>query len=233
MQTGQDMVRLASAHVGEQYVLGVLVPKDLPTWTGPWDCSEFASWLVFQVGTILYGCDRDRGDPSTADAFTGYWHRDAIGLGQIISIETAASTPGAAILRIPQAGATGHIVVSDGNGGTVEAHSSRDGIIQSVVSGRRWDMGILVPGINYEQGSLIPISPPPTTVYRLTIPMMIGDQVRQIQQALKSAGCDPGVMDGQFGPHTHAAVVAFQLLHGLLPDGEVGPTTAAELGLQL
>jgi peptidoglycan hydrolase-like protein with peptidoglycan-binding domain len=63
--------------------------------------------------------------------------------------------------------------------------------------------------------------------------MMTGDPVRLIQQALKSAGCDPGVIDGEFGPHTHAAVVAFQLLHALVPDGEVGPKTAAELGVQL
>src|SRR5712692_7871246 len=117
--TGQKLLQVARQHVGEKYIFGVLVPKNNAGWTGAWDCAEFASWLIFQASATLYGCDRDFGDPATADAFTGYWDRDAKSLGQIISIEHAARTPGAAVLRIPQIGATGHIVISDGVGGTV------------------------------------------------------------------------------------------------------------------
>jgi putative peptidoglycan binding protein len=231
--TGERILQIARAHVGQKYVLGVLVPKNNPNWRGPWDCSEFASWVVFQTATTLYGCDRDNGDPASADAFTGYWERDARSLGQCIPIEEAARAPGATVLRIPQPGATGHIVISDGRGGTVEAHSSKDGVIQSTLAYRRWDTGILVPGIAYTQGSHFPVPPPNTVIYRLTLPMMTGDKIRQIQQALGAAGFDPGPLDGEFGPHTHAAVVAFQLSHGLLPDGEVGPQTAVALGVQL
>ncbi len=227
--TGQKVLEVARKHVGENYVLGVLVPKNNAGWTGAWDCAEFASWLIFQASAILYGCDRDFGDPATADAFTGYWDRDAKSLGQIISIEHAARTPGAAVLRIPQIGATGHIVISDGVGGTVEAHSPRDGVIQSALDNRRWDMGILVPGIVYTQGSVVPVPAPGGVIYRLATPMMTGEKVQEIQQALKAAGFDPGVIDGEFGPHTHAAVVAFQLSRGLIADGEVGPQTAAAL----
>jgi len=230
---GEKVLQIARQHVGEKYVLGVLVPKNNAGWTGPWDCAEFASWAIFQAAATLYGCDRDFGDPATADAFTGYWERDAKSLGQVISIEQAARTPGAAVLRVPQVGAIGHIVISDGLGGTVEAHSSKDGVIESVLANRRWDMGILVPGIAYTQGSDVPVPPPNTVIYRLTLPMMTGDKVRQIQQALEAAGFNPGPIDGEFGPHTHAAVVAFQLSNGLLPDGEVGPQTAAALGVQL
>jgi len=57
--------------------------------------------------------------------------------------------------------------------------------------------------------------------------------VRQIQQALKEAGFHPGKIDAIFGPMTHAAVVAFQISHRLVPDGEVGKQTARVLGVVL
>ncbi len=233
LASGERLLQLARQHVGEKYVLGALAPKNNADWKGPWDCAEFASWLTYQTAATLYGCDRDFGDPATADAFTGFWERDAKTSGQIVSIEQAGRTPGAFVLRVPQPGAIGHIVISDGAGGTVEAHSSKDGVIQSVVGGRRWDMGVLVPAITYTQGSAVPISPPSTVIYRLTAPLMTGDKVKEIQQKLKAAGFDPGSIDGEFGPHTHAAVVAFQLSLGMLPDGEVGPQTASALGIAL
>ena len=74
---GNALVQLACKLVGEKYVLGAFAPKDNPGWTGPWDCAEFASWLVFQIAARLYGCRRDFGDPATADAYTGYWAHDA------------------------------------------------------------------------------------------------------------------------------------------------------------
>jgi hypothetical protein len=226
-------LELARLHLNEKYVLGVLVPKNNQNWKGPWDCAEFASWLVFQSAGLLYGCNRDYGDPATADAYTGDWQKDATTHGQIVSLEQAARTAGAAVLRVPQPGATGHVVISDGSGGTVEAHSSKEGVITSTLDGRRWDMGILVPGITYSEGPAVPVNPPATIIYRLTTPLMTGPKVQEIQQQLQNKGFDPGSVDGEFGPHTHAAVVAFQLSQGLVADGEVGPKTAAALGVQL
>jgi len=52
--TGQTVLRIASQHLGEKYLLGTPVPKDNPDWDGPWDCAEFASWLIFQAAKILY-----------------------------------------------------------------------------------------------------------------------------------------------------------------------------------
>jgi peptidoglycan hydrolase-like protein with peptidoglycan-binding domain len=123
--------------------------------------------------------------------------------------------------------------VSNGAGGTVEAHSTKDGVIASTLSNRRWDMGILIPGVQYSQSAPAPVAPPATIIYRLTTPLMTGDNVRKIQQALKAAGFDPGVIDGEFGPHCSAAVVAFQHSTGMVADGEVGPATLKALGLQL
>jgi len=230
--TGEQLVRLGRRHVGERYILGARAPKDNPRWTGPWDCAEFASWLVFQTAQLLYGCDDNAGDPVAADAYTGYWQRDALSLGRQISIAEAASTPGAAVLRIPRAGAIGHVVISDGAGGTVEAHSTKRGVIASTLSDRRWDMGILVPGISYTKGEAVRLVTA-GIVYRLADPRMSGATVKAIQRGLRQAGFNPGPVDGVFGPQTQAAVLGFQATRGLIPDGEVGPRTAKALGVRL
>jgi putative chitinase len=44
-------------------------------------------------------------------------------------------------------------------------------------------------------------------------------------------GFSPGALDGDFGPATLAAVLAFQKSEGLLADGIAGPRTLARLGL--
>ncbi len=51
-----------------------------------------------------------------------------------------------------------------------------------------------------------------------------GNDVKELQRRLKLAA------DGEFGPRTKAAVVAFQKSKGLTADGVVGPKTAAALG---
>ena len=232
--TGDAIVRLGRRHLGEAYVLGALAPKDNARWTGPWDCAEFASWLIFQTGGVLYGCASDAAAPGAADAFTGYWARDVERLGQAISIDDAARTPGAAVLRRPQPGAFGHIAISDGRGGTVEAHSTKLGVIASTIAGRRWDVGILVPGIDYSPHETVPSSEgPAVVVYRLAQPRMTGGAIKAIQRALKERDFNPGPIDGEFGPLTHAAVVSFQAARRLVIDGEVGPATTRALGVTL
>ena len=52
-----------------------------------------------------------------------------------------------------------------------------------------------------------------------------GEVVRQLQQALKDLGYDPGAVDGQFGSRTEAAVRAFQSAQGIDVDGIVGDVT--------
>ncbi|EIV90639.1 peptidoglycan-binding protein [Frankia sp. QA3] len=54
--------------------------------------------------------------------------------------------------------------------------------------------------------------------------------VRQIQQKLADLGY-PILVDGQFGYQTNHMVKDYQLKHGLLVDGVVGPRTRASLGI--
>lgn len=51
-----------------------------------------------------------------------------------------------------------------------------------------------------------------------------GSDVRQLQNWLKNAGMEI-TPDGEFGPGTQRAVVAFQVSHGLSPTGSVGKDT--------
>jgi hypothetical protein len=232
MTTGEDLVRIARRHVGEPYHLGVVAPKTNKQWHGPWDCAELVSWCVFQSSGILYGCNNNT-NPILADAFTGFWHRDVMSIGRRIDVESAATIPGAAVLRLPQPGLIGHIVFSEGDGNTIEAHSRLTGVIRGKLAGRRWDMGVLVPGIAYTpRGDPQPV-PQPLLVLRLTNPQMQGKLVRDVQRALRDAGFNPGKIDGIYGPNTVAAVNAFQVSSGFVPDGEVGAQTAKALGITM
>ncbi len=241
MATGTDLIELAKQHVGEQYVFGADVPKNDPDWAGPWDCAEFASWVVYQVVERLYGCDSNSGNPAKANAYTGYWQRDAKnGTVKTVSITEASQIPGAILLRYPATGLTGHIVFVAGPNKTVEAHSTKDGVIQSVIAGRRWDIGVLLPGITYDDAEPSepsePSDPSPITqpnVYRLKSPHMRGSVVEAIQSKLDELGFDVGTVDGDFGQKTADAVAQFQISQGVVSDGEVGAETARLLGISL
>ncbi|HLJ46108.1 MAG TPA: glycoside hydrolase domain-containing protein [Bryobacteraceae bacterium] len=56
-----------------------------------------------------------------------------------------------------------------------------------------------------------------------------GPSVSALQDRLRELGFDPGSTDGDFGPGTQAAVIAFQTAKGLQPDGIVGSLTVDAL----
>jgi peptidoglycan hydrolase-like protein with peptidoglycan-binding domain len=57
--------------------------------------------------------------------------------------------------------------------------------------------------------------------------------VRELQRTLRRLGQHPGPIDGLYGPLTQAAVERFQLAHGLVIDGIVGPRTGRSLARHL
>ncbi len=67
-------------------------------------------------------------------------------------------------------------------------------------------------------------------VLQLERPHMQGHDVKAVQQALQKTGVQVTV-DGVFGPSMQTAVRHFQRKKGLIPDGVVGPSTWAALGL--
>ncbi len=228
--TGEDILAIAKQHLGESYVLGARAPMANSEWRGPWDCAEFVSWCLYQASGILFGTE-PRNDPVRADAYTGYWAQQALATQCTVSVATANVTMGAILLRYPAVGAIGHIVFSDGLGGTIEAHSSKDGVIAGVVDGRRWDTGILVPGIRYHR-SVDDVLPNTTArTIRLTSPLIKSEIVAKIQRCLVKLGYAPGSNDGIYGPQTAHAVAKFQADRGLVADGEVGSNTLKALDL--
>jgi hypothetical protein len=233
MTDGEKLLRLAETRIGEKYV-NVLVPKNNKNWHGPWDCAEFMSWLVYQVGEFLYGCVDDEGDPATVEAYTGAWQTDSKRLGKRVPKEQAAATAGAILLRYPPApGAMGHIVVSDGKGGTVEAMGKAFGVRRGKVSGRVWDTGVFLPNFSYGDASNDVTVAEPKVIYAVGRPGMKVSVVKSIQRALKDLGIDPGPINGEYGSLTAAAVAAFQATKGLVVDGQVGPQTARRLKIDL
>jgi len=58
-----------------------------------------------------------------------------------------------------------------------------------------------------------------------------GQEVRTIQDKLKRWGYYRGEVDGIFGEETQAAVIKFQEINGLTPDGVVGTATLSALGM--
>ncbi len=233
MATGTEMLKLAEKHINEQYV-NILVPKNDPNWKGPWDCAEFMSWLVYQLTNKLYGCVNNNGNPALTEAYTGAWERDSKKIGQRVPWQEAAAIPGAVLLRYPPAAGTmGHIAVSDGKGGTVEAMGKKFGVRRGSASKRGWDTGVLVPGFTYSEAAEGLHLTEPKIIYAMGRPGMNKEVVTRIQQALQTAGISPGVVDGEFGPNTTAAVAAFQGVKGLIMDGRVGPQTARALKISL
>ena len=230
MCIGDKVVEIALQHLGEQYVWGARAPMANPDWKGPWDCAEFVSWCVYQSTGVLYGVEPQT-NPILADAYTGFWYDQAEFDGQLISVVDAARIKGAIVIRRPGSLQTGHIVISDGEGGTVEAMSKNTGIVQHVLTERRWDAGILVPGVDYYKEETIVEIVFDTELYRVTNPMMRGEKITKLQEELKFRGYLPGSIDGIYGPQTASAVREFQWDNDLVPDGEAGVKTLRELGI--
>jgi len=56
-----------------------------------------------------------------------------------------------------------------------------------------------------------------------------GDNVLYLQYGLHILACEPGALDGSFGPAVSASVQRFQRKYGLAVDGSVGPATWAKM----
>jgi lysozyme family protein len=231
---GAAILPAAARHVGEKYILGTHAPFNNPNWKGPWDCSEFASWLTYQVYGILYGCGTTS-DPDRTAPYTGNWAKDANTRGIKISAEDAAATAGAFLLRLPvdegSGQLIGHIAISIGDGRVYEAAGHLLGVRIGQVAGRRWDFGICLPGVDYFKGAALTSSTNKALILRRTDPPRFDDHVVELQAALQEKQFDPGRLDGRFGAATENAVAAFQLSEGLVHDGEVGAQTGRALGL--
>ena len=57
----------------------------------------------------------------------------------------------------------------------------------------------------------------------------IADNIREVQEALKDAGFDPGPIDGKIGLKTKNAITRFQTVNSLTANGQLDSKTMAKL----
>lgn len=232
MFQGDDILEVAKDHIGEEYLLGAIALLANNSHREPWDCAEFASWCAYQAYGIIYAVRPP--DPSRGESYSGWWFEDAYSVGRKCSIEVALGTPGAILVRKPRPTGKpriGHVAISIGDDRTIEAKDQANGVgIFPNAADRLWDIGVLLPGINYKSGAPI-AARMGTDVLRFSDTFVRGPNVARLQRALSANGYDPGGIDGVFGPKTDAAVVNWQIKSGLVADGWVGKETAASLSL--
>ena len=110
---------------------------------------------------------------------------------------------------------------------------------QLVIDSGKWNLSLplRIRGVDISQEILLEGPPVRVSAHddderilKLRSPIMQGDDVREVQQALKDAGLTVDV-DGIFGSNTGTAIRQFQNNKGLTPDGIVGPATRSALGL--
>jgi len=188
-------------------------------------CKQWFGHIVVDCSGLIVQAFRSKhpayGD-RTADAFIG----QCVETGYI---NTLPEKPGICLWK------PGHIGIYIGNGKAIEARGVNYGVTETAVQGRGWVKWGLLADVDYTVD--VVKQKPPVVKFVLgrllkyvKAKMMRGDDVKELQTALKRTGYDPGPIDGIFGPKTEKAVKAFQRVKGLVVDGIVGPKTAAALG---
>ncbi|MFI7543546.1 transglycosylase SLT domain-containing protein [Actinoplanes sp. NPDC049599] len=146
-------LEVARDQIGDRYVFGAEV--DLAD-ADPevFDCSEFTQWAAGQAGVELP-------DGATQQ----YLHLKKLGV--LVPVEEAKNTPGALLFsfdREPRLGdgrtPGAHVAISLGDGATVEARNSRDGVGQ-FTSGDRFQYAAVIPGISDGEATVPPATLPP------------------------------------------------------------------------
>lgn len=152
MPTAEQVVRLALDQTGDRYVLGAEASPLNPN-PSTFDCSELVEWVCARLGV----------QPKMPDLVVNQ-AAHCRRMGTAISVETAIRTRGALLFNdfgwSGSGGSGNHVAISLGDGTTIEARGSRYGVGSWSASGRRWNMGALIPGVDYSQRP--PLINPPT-----------------------------------------------------------------------
>lgn len=131
-----SFVNLALAQKGKSYVYGAPV---LPGSADPkaFDCSSLVAWCADRVGVDL----TSKGIRTAAQEWD-YCQKH----GGSISVKQAINTRGALVFENDP---PSHVVISLGNGDTIEAMGTAYGVREGGFAGRNWTHGGLLPGLSY------------------------------------------------------------------------------------
>lgn len=64
-------------------------------------------------------------------------------------------------------------------------------------------------------------------------PALSQEKIKQVEQALKDSGHDPGVVDGVMDQQTREALISFQKRNNLPTTGQIDEQTAQRLGVMI
>ena len=216
-----DFIAYLNSHLGDAYVWGAQGERvdnrpDLEKWvrhkeTSRRETDRALAYIKKAAKTPLYAFD--------CSGLIIHWLRDIKGL---IDHDTNAQglykqckqrgklgawrmEPGDLVFRYSAAkGKMGHVGVYVGNGMVIEAQGRDAGVVMRHLSYGGWTHQGRHPALAEDTAP---------TVFRLTSPMMHGENVKAMQTALNACGYECGKADGICGKATMTAVKAFATAH--------------------
>ena len=216
-----DFIAYLNSHLGDAYVWGAQGERvdnrvDLEKWvrrkeTSRRETDRALAYIKKATKTPLYAFD--------CSGLRIHWLRDIRGL---IDSDTNAQglyrqckqqgklgawqmQAGDLVFRYSFAvGKMGHVGVYVGNGMVVEAQGRDAGVVMRHLSFGGWTHQGKHPALAEDTAP---------TVFRLTSPMMHGENIKAMQTALNACGYDCGKADGICGKATMTAVKAFATAH--------------------
>ena len=216
-----DFIAYLESHIGDAYVWGAQGERvdnrpDLEKWvrrkeTSRREAVRALAYIKKATKTPLYAFD--------CSGLIIHWLRDIRGL---IDSDTNAQglyrqckqqgklgawqmQAGDLVFRYSFAvGKMGHVGVYVGNGMVIEAQGRDAGVVMRHLSYGGWTHQGRHPALAEDTAP---------TVFRLTSPMMHGENVKLMQTALNACGYDCGKADGICGKATMTAVKAFATAH--------------------
>jgi cell wall-associated NlpC family hydrolase len=143
---------VAQAQVGDRYVFGAEVKNLDDQNPQAFDCSELTQWAAHQAGVTI---------PDGAAGQYRYFQK----MGLLIPVEEAKNTPGALLFHFagdPVGGkgepSVAHVAISTGDGKTIEAKNSREGVVNAD-AGNRFNFAAIVPGISDGNPTVLSTTP--------------------------------------------------------------------------
>lgn len=216
-----DFVAYLNSHLGDAYVWGAQGERvdnraDLEKWvrrkeTSRREADRALAYIKKATKTPLYAFD--------CSGLIIHWLRDIKGLidsdinaqglyrqcKQQGKLGAWQMQPGDFVFRYSFAkGKMAHVGVYVGNGMVIEAKGRDYGVVNLHLSFGGWTHQGRHPALAEDTAP---------TVFRLTSPMMRGENVKLMQAALTACGYDCGKADGICGKATMAAVKAFATAH--------------------